>query len=151
MAFTYQFCDGNNDQIDLIRAMIGDTVDVGHTWEDSEILGFYRIQALQAQSSMQLSFPRYDNLPTAPVSVLRVAALMLDAQANNAGKLAAAIKLLDVQIDGSKAAGIFHSQADSLRCVDDDSGAYVIIEQVKTGPDFRERFWKQVQRTQAFV
>ncbi len=149
MAFSYFFCDGTNDQIDLIRAMIGDTVSAGHTWEDSEILGFYRIQGLQSQSSMKYSGVAYANLPTSPVSVLRVAASMLDAQANNAAKLAAVTKLLDFEGSAKEAAAIFHSQADALRTVDDESGAFIIIEQVKTVWDQGDRWWKQVQRTQA--
>jgi len=149
MSFSYSSCDGTNDTIDLVRALIADTVAQGHIWEDSEILGFYRIQGLQFQSSQFFNAPAGSNLPSTPVSILRVAALMLDATANNQAKLAAISQLLDVHLAPAVAAKALHDQAAALREVDDNSGAFAIIEQVHTAWDFRQRFWNEVARQSA--
>lgn len=146
MAFTYAFMDGSNEPIDTLRGLIADTTDAGHVWEDSELLGFVRLQAMQFQSGMGYNAPNGQNLPASPVSLLRVAALMLDATANNEARLTGLVKLLDVTLDRSKAAAMLHSQADSFRKIDDESGAFAIIEQVFTGQGMRDRFWREAQR-----
>ncbi len=123
--------------------------DTGPTfvWTNEEIFGFYRIQTMQWQSAQFFSGPSVGrNLPDLPVSILRVVALMLDAQANNSAKLAAITKLLDINLNPAMAAKAFHDQADALRQVDDDAGAFAVIEQIKTTWDWRDRMFKQYQR-----
>jgi hypothetical protein len=149
MSFTYSFCDGSNDAIDFPRALIADTQATGHVWEDSEILGFTRLQAFQYQSSQTFSAPAGSNLPSTPVPYLRVAALLLDAAASNEAKLSATTALLDWKGDRTKAAAALHAQAKALRDLDDEGGAFAIIEQVHTVWSFQDRFWKMVQRQSA--
>lgn len=152
MAFTYHFCDGTNDRIDFIRAMIADTVDVNpegvvHTWEDSEIEGFYRMVGMVWQSSMQYSGTMgVANLPSPPVSIFRVAAAMLDAQACNGAKLAGALELLDAKVNLSDGANLFHQQAAAMREIDDNSGSFAIVEQTNTIFAYRDKFWAGWQR-----
>lgn len=150
MAFSYHFMDGSQDQIDMPRALCSDTTDAGHVWEDSEITGMTRLQSLQFQSSQTYSGSAGANLPSSPVSYLRVAALMLDAMASNEAKLSATLSLLDWKGDRGKAAAALHAQAKALRDLDDESGAFAIIESCHTVWDLRDKFWKSVQRQSGF-
>lgn len=153
MSFSYHGCDGTQDNIDFVRVLIPDTTEFdpqgnrAYLFEDSEILGFYRINANVFQSSMFYSPPAgVASLQTPPTSYLRVAALALDSVAGSAARLAGMMRILDVQADTSKAAQALRAQAQEYRDVEDNSGAIVIIEQVRNWPTFRDRFWKQVQR-----
>ena len=144
MAFTYNF--GANPQIDYIRLLISDTVDLNHVFEDSELLALYQIQQLTWQTSMLYSGSAGAYLPSTPVSYLRVAALALDSLAANKSRLSSITQLLDVKLDPSKAAIALRTQAQSYREIDDDAGAFAIIEQVRDDWSFRDRWWAQVQR-----
>ncbi len=146
MPFTYQACDGSQDNIDFVRLLCSDTQPVNHIFEDTEILGAYRIQQAQFQSGQFYSGPAGKNLPATPVSYLRVAALLLDALAANKARLASIKQLLDVRLDSSDASIQLRETAKQYRDVDDNSGAFVIIEQVNDWASFRDRFWKTVQR-----
>jgi len=146
MAFTYNSCDGTNDQVDFVRLLCSDTQSLNHIFEDTEILGAYRIQQAQFQSGQFYSGPAGKNLPATPVSYLRVAALLLDSLAANKARLASIKQLLDVRLDSSDASIQLRATAAEYREVDDNSGAFVIIEQVNDWPSFRDRFWKTVQR-----
>lgn len=150
MAFTYNSCDGTDDAIDFVRLLISDTQSVNHIFEDSEILGFYRIQGNVFQSSM--FFSGADGtvpLPSSPVSYARVAALALDSLAANKSRLSSVIQILDVKLSPDKAAQALRDQADQYRTIEDENGAFVVIEQVNNDWSFKERFWKQWQRQAA--
>lgn len=133
-----------------VRLLIPDTVNDPSQnlpiYSDEEIQAFYNIQASQFQSSMFYSAPAGQNLPNLPLSYLRVAALAIDTLANNSARLAIITKLLDVQLSPKDAAAALASRAQSLRTTDDESGAFVMIEQVNTVFAFFDRYWKQVQR-----
>lgn len=149
MAFTYNTCDGTNDPIDLVRMLIMDTQVAGHIFEDTEILGAYRINTQQFQSSQFYSGAAGANLPSSPSSVLRTAAMLLDAIANNKARLASIKQLLDVRLDSSDAAIQLRAGAQQLRDLDDNSGAFFIIEQVNDIFSYQQRFWNTVQRGSA--
>jgi hypothetical protein len=144
MSFSYQF--GANPQIDYPRLLISDTVDLNHIFEDSEIQAAYLIQQSFFQSSMLYSGSSGQYVPASPVSYLRVAALLLDSLAANKSRLSSVTQLLDVKLDPSKASIALRDQAKQYREVDDDSGAFMIIEQCPTVWAFEDRYWKQVQR-----
>lgn len=144
--FTYQF--GANPPIDYPRFLIADTVDEDHIFEDSEITMATRIEQLTWQSGMFWSYPAGANLPSTPVPYRRVAANLLDSIAANKSRLSSVIAILDVKLSPEKAAEQVRSQAAALREVEDDAGAFVIIEQVHDVFSFRQRFWSQVQRMQ---
>jgi hypothetical protein len=146
LMFTYNSCDGTNNTIDFVRLLISDTQEVNHIFEDSEILGAYQIQMAQFQSAQFFSPPLGQNLPANPVSYLRVSALLLDSLAANKARLASIKQLLDVRLDSSDASIQLRATAAEYRDVEDNSGAFMIIEQVNDEWSFRDRFWKQVQR-----
>ncbi len=156
MSFSYHDCDGTQDQIDFPRLLVMDTqqfapdgVTRAYIFEDTEITGVTRLQSLQFQSGMFYSAPLGANLPTSPVSYLRVAAVLLDAIAANKARLANALMVLDIKVNTQAAAQELRALADSYREVDDDAGAFVIIEQCNDVFSFRDRFWKTVQRASA--
>lgn len=145
--FTYDF--DTNPQVAYVRLLISDTVNTDEQpaiFSDTEISAFYVIQMSQFQSSMFFSGPAGRNLPSQPLSYLRVAALALDSLASNKARLSSITKLLDVSLSPDKAALALRTQAQEYRTVDDESGAFVIFEQVTTVWSFRDRFWSQVQR-----
>ncbi len=88
------------------------------------------------------------NLPSTPLAYLRVAALALDTMASNAAQISIVTKLLDVNLSPKDGAAMLAARANQYRTTDDESGAFVIIEQCSTVWAFRDRFWKQVQRMQ---
>lgn len=161
MGGTFSYGLGTNPVIDYPRLLISDTQQFGadgitpvYVFADSEIMAAYQIQALTFQSS-QFYSPGTNgtvpdqSLPGSPVSYLRVAALLLDALASNKARLASIKQLLDVKLDSSDAAIQLRTQANQYRDVDDNAGAFFIIEQCVNDWATRDRFWKQVQRQQA--
>jgi hypothetical protein len=144
MAFSYQF--GANPQIDYPRLLISDTQETNHIFEDSEILMAYNIQASFFQSSMFYSPPAGQTVPLSPVSYLRIAALLLDSLAANKSRLSSITQLLDVHLSPNVAAKSLRDQAQAYRDTDDNSGAFVIIEQCSTTWSFQDRYFNQVQR-----
>lgn len=147
MAFTYSSCDGTNDQIDFVRLLVSDTQSLNHIFEDTEILGAYRIQQNVFQSSQFYSNTGgQTTLASSPVSYLRVAALLLDALAANKARLASIKQQLDIKLDASDASIQLRETAATYRQTDDDSGAFAIIEQVNDGWSFKDRWFKTFQR-----
>ncbi len=146
--FTYDFANGRN--IAIIRLLISDTINTDANpaiFSDTEINAFYFINSQVWQSSMQWSGTAgVQTLPNPPVSYYRVAALALDTLANNKARLAGAIELLDVKIDLGAAQKALHDQAQCMRDTEDNSGAFVLVEQTNTVFAFRDRFWKEWQR-----
>lgn len=144
LSFSYQF--GNYPAIDYPRLLISDTQEQNHVFEDSEILAAYAINAAQFQSSMFFSPPAGRNLPSQPISYLRCAALLLDALAANKARLSSITQLLDVKLSPQFARKALADQAQAYRDIDDNSGAFMIIEQCPTSWAFYDRFWNQWQR-----
>ncbi len=145
--FTYDF--NTNPTVAYVRLLIADTVNTDAQpaiFSDTEINAFYVIQMSQFQSSMFFSGPAGRNLPASPLSYLRVAALALDALASNKARLSSITKLLDVSLSPDKAAVALRDQAAEYRKIDDESGAFVMIEQCNTQWAFIDRYWAQVQR-----
>lgn len=147
MSFCYDFdvCPA----ISYVRILIPDTDSANPIFSDEEITAFYTIQRSQFQSGQFFSGAQGRNLPSQPLSYLRVAALALDSLANNKGRLGSVLQLLDVKLESlSVAAKVLREGAANYREVDDNSGAMVIIEQVHNDWSFRDRWWKQFQRQQ---
>ncbi len=146
--FTYNL--GANPPIDFVRLLISDTQPVNHIFEDEEIQSFAKITSQVWQSSMFYSgTDGVGTLPSSPVNYLRTAALALDSLAANKARLASIKQLLDVKLDSSDAAIQLRATAEEYRKVDDDSMAFVIIEQCNDYASFVDRFWKQWQRISA--
>lgn len=154
MSFSYQ--QGQNPPVDFPRGLTGDTVEFNpngsraYIFSDQEITMFTNIAQSVWQSSMFWSaFQGVGTLPSSPVSYLRIASLMMDALASNKSRLASVIALLDVKLSPKDAAIQCRTQAQEYRDVDDNTGAFVIIEQCNNYWSFRDRFWNQWQRTAA--
>jgi hypothetical protein len=146
MAFTYDF--DLEPAISYVRLLISDTDSQNFVFEDAEITAAFSIQQSQFQSAQFYTPPAGANLPASPVSYLRVAALLLDAMAANSSKLAMFTRILDVEMAPQNAAKMLREQAAQYRTTDDESGAFMIIEQVNNGWNLRDRYWKQIQRQQ---
>lgn len=146
MAFTYDF--DSDPAISYVRLLISDTDSAQQVFQDAEITAAFTIQQSQFQSGMFFSPPAGRDLPASPLSYLRVAALLLDAMAVNSAKLAVFTRILDVEMKPADAAKALREQAASYRTTDDESGAFMIIEQVNNGWSLRDRYWNQVQRQQ---
>lgn len=151
MSFTYDL--ENNPLIAYVRLLISDTDSANAIFSDEEITAAHRIQSSTFQSGMFYSSSAAGRatLPSSPVSYLRVAALLLDALASNKARLSGVTKLLDVSLNVEKSAVALREQAQQYRTVDDESGAFVIIEQCTTGWTFLDRFYKTIQRQTAGV
>ena len=147
MSWTYSFVD--NPNIAYVRLLIPDTDPVKIIFQDEEIQAFFAIQQATFQSGMFFSGVQGRNLPSLPLSFVRVAALALDTLANTKGKLGNVVKLLDVQLDWKDAASILREGAKTYREVDDNAGAFMIIEQTPTDWAFAQRWWNQFQRQTA--
>lgn len=144
MSWTYTF--GATPTIDYVRMLIADTNPLMQLFQDSEIMSGYGIVASQFQSSMFWSGPGGSNLPSTPVSYLRVAAILLDCLAANKAFLASIKSLPDVTLAPEVAARALQAKAQGYREVDDNAGAMVIIEQCGTDWAIRDRYWAQIQR-----
>lgn len=161
--FTYGY--GSNPVIDYPRLLVSDTQQfapngtLSYVFADQEILAMEAIVQGQFQSGMFYSTPggppnggttgNYA-LPNIPIPYYRVAGMLLMSIASNKSRLASVMQLLDVKLDPSKAASALRETAQAYLDQDDNSGAFVIIEQVNDPASFRDRFWKQWQRQSGY-
>lgn len=153
MAFTYQY--GANPTIDYPRMLISDTTQNNaqgqriYAFEDSEILSAYAIEQNVWMSpqfySGNIGLQTESN---PPVSYRRVAATLLDCLAADQARLSILSQVLDVKLQ-PHAVTDMQAQAKALRDADDNSGSFVIIEQVNDEWSFRDRYWKSIQRENA--
>lgn len=155
MSWSYQ--SGGNPVIDYPRILIADTDPVLPIFQDEEILAVEQIVRQPFQSGMFFSTPTGPvgggtlgtALPQLPIPYYRVAAVLLNSIASNKARLASIQQLLDVKLDPQRAAQALQAQAKAYLDLDDNSGAFMIIEQVNNDWSFRDRFWKQWQRQSA--
>jgi len=155
MTATYTYDFTTAPAISYVRLLIPDTQFLPNTdppamiFSDQEINAFFQIQGSVFQSGMFYSGVQGRNIPSLPLSYLRVAALALDSLANNSGKLANVVRILDVTLSPAAAAKILREGAAEYRRTDDESGAFMIIEQTNTDWAFASRWWAQFQRQSA--
>jgi hypothetical protein len=147
-------------QIDYPRLLVQDTnqfvIDASgnvttqraYIFEDQEILGMTRVVGNVYQSSMTYNYPLTIQVPASPISYIRVAAYLLNSLAANTARLSGILQILDVKLSMKDATAALQKQAQAWLDLDDDTGAFVIIEQVQQGDDagFANRFWAEVQR-----
>ena len=152
---TFSYQGGLNPPIDYPRLMISDTnqflpdgVTPGYVFADQEITAITNMLVLVNQSAQFYSPPISRQIPNSPVSYWRIAAALLDCMASNKAKLASITRILDVELDPSRAAKFLMAQAAEYRKLDDESGGIWIIEQVNNDWTLMDRYWKQVQRQQ---
>jgi hypothetical protein len=163
--FSYGINTGNpNPPIDYVRLLVADTQEFGddgvtpiYIFSDQEILATEQIVMGQFQSAMFFSpsggpiagGAQGAYLPSPPIPYYRVAGVLMMAIASNKARLSSVIQLLDVKLDTAKAAKALFYQAQEYFDMDDNSGAFVVIEQVNNDWSFRDRWWKQWQRQSA--
>lgn len=156
MPGTFSYNYGANPPIDYPRLMISDTVEFlpgtstpGYVFADQEIQAITQIVAAPFQSAQFYSPPQGQALPQGVVTPwFRIAASLLDCMAANKSKLASIRRILDVELDPSRAAQFLQDQAAAYRDLDDNSGAFFIIEQVNNEWSLAQRYWNQVARQQ---
>lgn len=155
MSFSYN--NGANPPIDYPRLLCADTqqyapdgITPAYAFSDQEIAAATVIVALQFQSAQFYSPPLgVYSFPSPPTAYLRVAAMLLNALAANKARLSSIKQILDVKLDPKDAAEQMRQTAQMYLDMDDNSGAFCIIEQVNNDYSLIDRFWKQVQREQA--
>jgi hypothetical protein len=154
--FTYQ--GGLNPPIDFPRFIISDTQEFAadgttpiYVFSDQEILTATKIEMSVWQSGQFWSGPQgvtpLQNSQVIPWR--RIGATLLDSMAANKAKLSSVLQILDVKLNPNLAAKALMDQAAALREADDNSGAFVLIEQVNDWWSFSDRYWKTVQRQSA--
>ncbi len=149
--FTYNY--GANPAIDYPRLMASDTQQFAadgttpvFAFYDEEIRAFTIIESSVWQSGMYFSGAAGTaTLPSNPVPWNRIAARLLDSLAANTARLAQISQILDVKLN-YQAAQEMRAQAQALRDLDDNSGAFILVEQVNNNFSFFQRYWKTVQR-----
>ena len=142
MSWTYGF--GSNPQIDYVRLLIADTNSAQPLFQDQEILSAYNIISVfcivpggSGQATINSAYtPSY----------YRVAAILLDALASDKARLAAQLKVLDIEMNLQVAAQELRATAKEFRDVEDNSGAFAIVEMVPNNFAAYERVWKQLLR-----
>lgn len=145
MSFTYT--PEQLDTISLVRLLIPDTDSANPIFSDAEINAFIYINSQVWQTPMLFTPPiGTQTLPLPPQNYYRIAALAIDSIASSKARLSAITQLLDVKLSPDKAAKALRDQAQAYRDIDDNSGAFAIIEQVNGDFSYRDRWWKQVQR-----
>ncbi len=144
MAFTYDFT--TQPVLSMVRLLVGDTVEAGHIWEDVEVNAMLQMESSQG---LYIGLTGYTVTPPQVYSVRRAAAALLDGLASNRGRLAGALMVLDIKIDGKSAAASLRDTAQALRDTEADSGAFAIAEMVENSFTRRERFWNQIARQAA--
>ncbi len=151
---TYTYNPEDPGPNDYVRFLIPDTEFIPDVapprmiFSDQEIDMMFQIQQSSAfQSAQFFSGAQGRTLPSLPVSYYRVAAIGLDTLANNKAKLAGVLQLLDVKLQDSKSLSqALRDGAQAYRDLDDNSGSFVIIEQVQTDWAWRDRWIKQWMR-----
>jgi hypothetical protein len=133
---------GSNPQIDYPRLIIADTDAAKPVFQDEEILSMYQIDQIF------IFTPNGQGAVTtfSQSSYRRVAAGLLESLAANRARLANTLKVLDVEVDTRQAAKDLRETAKQLRDVDENSGAFAIVESCPDVFTTRERVNKMFQR-----
>jgi hypothetical protein len=154
---TFSYQGGLNPPIDYPRLIISDTQQFAadgvtpiYVFSDQEIQAATAIELAVWQSAQFWCGPQGTTpLNTQATPWRRIGATLLDSLAANKSRLSAVQQILDVKLNPSLAAKALQDQAQALRDADDNSGAFVIIEQVNDTFSFIDRYWKTVQRQSA--
>lgn len=146
MSFTYDF--NTQPLLSQVRMLIPDTDVTNQIFQDVEINQAIYIESSQGLYASGQAVPGGNpvQVPCQVYSIRRAAALLVEVIAGNWSKIAIVQKLLDVQLDGPKAADALRAYAKSLRDTEANSGAFAIAEWVLDPFTARERVFKQMLR-----
>lgn len=143
MAFTYNF--DSAPQLSTVRLLVGDTAEPNHIFEDAEVNAALQFESSQGAGTM-MALSGYTVVAPVVYSVRRAAAMLLDGLASHRARLGGALKVLDIQVDLTKAGEALRDQAKALRETEADSGAFGVAEMVQDPFSARERVWKELLR-----
>lgn len=154
---TFSYQGGDNPPIDFPRLLVSDTNQFGpdgvtpiFAFWDQEIVAATKIEMAVWQSGQFWSGPM-GVTPLRNSQVIpwrRIAATLIDALSMNAARLNQISQMLDVKLNPG-AVKDMQAQAAALREADDNSGAFVIIEQCNDYWSFIDRYWRTVARSSA--
>jgi hypothetical protein len=154
---TFSYQGGANPAIDYPRMLVSDTLQFGpdgttpiFAFWDEEIQAATQIEMAVWQSG-QFWSGASGVTPLNNSSVMpwrRIAATLIDCLASNQARLNYISKQLDTSMNPG-AVKDMQAQAAALREADDNSGAFVIIEQVNDWWSFVDRYWKTIARESA--
>lgn len=119
MSYTYSLTPTN---LNKVRILVADTDPATPVFQDEEI------NTALAQTSSAALLTGASTPGTPVYSVYRAAALLLDALAANKARLAAVVKLLDVDLDAARAARELRATAKQLRDTEDAAGNFAIAD-----------------------
>jgi hypothetical protein len=141
MSFSYNL--GSNPQIDAPRMLIADTDSTHPIFQDEEILLAYQIDGYKYVPPVSSGVV---NQGIGTPSYRRAASVLLDCLASNKARLGGALKVLDIDVDLSKAAQALREAAAEMRDVENRQGVFGIAEQYLNEFAGRERLWNQFLR-----
>jgi hypothetical protein len=142
LSWTYDF--RNFPDLSLVRLLVFDTDPAQPIFQDAEVNA-----AMQLESSGNIIVGLTGFSPAVPVRQIishrRAAALLL--RSLSGGKARNLVQqVLDVKIDGSKAASSLKALADSYINDEMMAGYFAVSEMVNDTFSMRERLWKQLYR-----
>ena len=143
MSWTYDFT--NSPVVANVRLLVADTDQTTPIFQDEEINA-----ALSIESSQSIIVGLTGYSPSVPVaqvySYRRAAALLLNSLAANKSRLGGALKVLDIDMDLSKAAAALRDTAKQYIDQEADAGYFAVSEMVQDSFSMRERLWKMLYR-----
>jgi hypothetical protein len=143
MSFTYDFTTAYD--ISVVRLLIPDTDSANPIFQDAEINVF-----LQMESSQNVIVGLSGYNPAVPVTQIysyrRAAALGLMALAGSKSRLGGMLKVLDIQIDTTKAAAMLKDQAKEYIDQEANAGYFAVSEMVQNQFSMRERLYNMALR-----
>ncbi len=147
MSWTYNLVNGDPN-LNAVRVLILDTNQDQPIFQDEEIQIFLSLKSSQGiyQSGQANPTGRPVPAPVQVYSIYSAAALALYAMAANKAYLSSISRILDVELDPSRAQKALKALADSYMELEDNSGAFAIAAMVNNSWDAKERVIKQFSR-----
>ncbi len=145
--FSYTPGTGDNN-LNAVRLLCMDTNAATPIFQDEEIQIFLQLKSSQGiyQSGQANPTGRPMPAPVQVYSIYSAAALALYAMAANKAYLSSISRILDVELDPSRAQKALKALADSYMELEDNSGAFAIAAMVNNSWDAKERVLKQFTR-----
>ncbi len=147
MSWTFDLVNGDYN-LNAVRLLVMDTQVSTPIFQDEEIQIFLQLKSSQGIYQSGQANPTSRNIP-APVQVYSIysaAALALYAMAANKAYLSSISRILDVELDPSRAQKALKALADSYMELEDNAGHFAISESVNNAWDAKERVVKTFAR-----
>lgn len=147
MSWTYDLLNGDPNQ-NAVRLLCMDTNQDTPIFQDEEIQIFLQLKSSQGiyQSGQANPTGRPIPAPVQVYSIYSAAALALYSMAANKAYLSSISRILDVELDPSRAQKALKALADSYMELEDNAGHFAIAEMVNNNWDAKERVWNQFRR-----